>query len=115
MIIIRKEVYPDPSTIPEGRWAVYLVTLPNRPYSPVTINFITLTPTITSSPVSLTFEPDLWDVPQELTVIALEDRIDRGDVFRTGFELALDSEDMNYNARELPDLEVTVEDNDDGM
>lgn len=115
VIVIRKEVYPDPPSIPEGRWEVYLISLPNRPYSPVTINFVTLTSTITSSPTSLTFEPDLWDVPQELTVIALEDGVNRGDIYRSGFKLALDSEDMNYNATQLPDFDVPVEDNDEGM
>lgn len=115
VIIVRKEVYPDPPSIPEGRWDVYLVSLPNRPYNPVTINFVTLTPTITSSPRSLVIEPDLWNIPQELTVIALEDRTNRDDVYRSGFELALESEDTNYNASVLPDFEVTAEDNDEGM
>lgn len=115
VIIVRKEVYPDPPSIPEGRWDVYLVSLPNRPYFPVTINFVTLTPTITSSPPSLTFDPEVWNVPQELTVIALEDSVNRDDVYGSGFKLALDSEDMNYNERDLPDFEVSVEDNDEGI
>ena len=115
VIIVRKEVYPDPPSIPEGRWDVYLVSLPNRPYFPVTINFVTLTPTITSSPLSLTFEPEVWDVPQELTVIALEDPVNRDDVYGSGFKLALDSEDMNYDGRDLPDFEVLIEDNDEGI
>jgi hypothetical protein len=114
VIIIRKEVYPDPPSIPEGRWDVYLVSLPNRPYFPVTITFVTLTPTITSSPLSLTFQPEVWNIPQELTVIAVEDGVNRGSTYETGFKLALDSEDMNYNQRDLPDLEVSVEDNDEG-
>ena len=114
VIIRRKEVYPDPSSIPEGRWDVYLISLPNRPKYPVTITFVTLTPTITSSPASITIQPAQWDSVQELTVIALEDDVNRESPYRSGFKLVLQSEDSNYDAPDLPDFGVTVEDNDEG-
>ena len=77
VIIVRKETYPYPPDIPEGRWAVYEVTLPNRPTDPVTISYHTLTNTITLSHDSMTFDPDGWNVPQDLTVFAVEDNVNR--------------------------------------
>ena len=115
VIFVRKEVYPDPTAIPEGRWEVYLVTLPNRPYYPVTITFVTTSPVITSAPLQLTIEPELWNVPHELTVIAVEDEVNmEEDEYPANFQLELESEDGNYDGRELPDLNVTVVDNDEG-
>lgn len=93
---------------------MYLVTLPNRPYHPVTITFATLTPAITSSPLSLTILPELWDSPHELTVIAREDEINSPSPYGSGFRLVLESEDSNYNGTELPEFLVSVEDNDEG-
>ncbi len=80
VIIVRKETYPYPPDIPEGRWAVYHVTLPSRPTHPVKITYHTLTDTITLSPFTMTFEPEEWNVPQELTVVALEDSFNRYEI-----------------------------------
>lgn len=56
---------------------MYLVTLPSRPTHTVTITYHTLTDTITLSPFTMTFEPEEWNVPQELTVVGLEDSVNR--------------------------------------
>ena len=77
MIIVRKETYPYPPDIPEGRWAVYEVTLPSRPYHDVTITYTTLNSTISLHPFEMTFEPDGWNQPQDLVVFALEDNVNR--------------------------------------
>ena len=115
VLIRRKEVYPNPPSIPEGRWDVYLISLPNRPYDLLTITFHPLTPTIGLSPYQMRFEPDYWNVEQELTVIALEDNVNMESPYSSGFNLTLESEDMNYDGQELPDFNVTVEDNDEGI
>ena len=95
---------------------MYLISLPNRPYHPVTISFLTLSPsTLTTFPPNITILPQNWNVPHELTVIALEDEVNRETPYPSGFKLALESEDTNYHAQDLPDLNVYLGDNDDGM
>lgn len=112
---MRKETYPYPPDIPEGRWAVYEITLPSRPYNPVTITYRTLTATLGLSPYQMTFEPDVWDIPQELTVLALEDEVNLESPYNSGFNVTLESEDKNFDGQSVPDFEVTVEDNDEGI
>ena len=77
VIILPKEAYPYPPDIPEGRWAVYEVTLPSRPTHNVNITYYTLTDTITLLPDSMTFDPEGWNTPQILVVFAVEDGLDR--------------------------------------
>ena len=114
VVIISRETYPSFRHIPEGRWSVYNVTLPNRPYHNVTITFHPLTPTITLSHVEMTFEPDNWDVPQILTVYATEDDTNIISPYMASFNMSLTSLDENYDGAEIDDFNVTVEDNDDG-
>jgi subtilisin-like proprotein convertase family protein len=113
VVIISRETYPSFRHIPEGRWSVYNVTLPNRPYHNVTITFHPLTPTITLSHVEMTFEPDNWDVPQILTVYATEDNTNIISPYMASFNMSLTSLDENYDGAEIDDFNVTVEDNDD--
>ena len=113
--IIPRETYPSFRHIPEGRWSVYDVTLPNMPYHNVTITFHALTPTITLSHVEMTFEPNTWNVPQILTVYALDDDINMIESpYMASFNMSLTSLDDNYDGAEIDDFGVTVEDNDDG-
>ena len=112
--IRRKEAYPNPELIPEGRWRVYQVTLPNLPYSPVNISFRPLMPTVGVSPPFLVFDPARWNIPQDLTIIALEDQVNLETPYQSGIKLVVASEDSNYDRAQLPDLNVTLEDNDDG-
>ena len=113
VLIVPKEMYPYPPDIPEGRWAVYEVTLPNRPYFPVTVTYHTITDTIALSHPLMTFEPDGWNIPQDLTVYALEDSLNMRSPYAAAFNLSLSSTDKNFNGP-LPDFNVTVEDNDEG-
>jgi len=112
--IRRKEAYPNPDLIPEGQWRVYQVSLPNMPYSSVNISFRPLTPTVGVSPPYLVFEPAEWNVSQDLTIVALEDQVNLETPYQSGVQLVLASEDSNYNLAQLPDLNVTLEDNDEG-
>ncbi len=114
VMIVPKEAYPDPTNIPEGRWSVYLVSLPNRPSHTLTIVYHTATPTITLSPFQMTFEPEAWNIPQELTVIAIDDSVHMASTYRSGFNLTLLSDDKNYGGITLPDFNVTINDNDNG-
>ena len=114
MVIIPRETYPSFRRIPEGRWSVYNVTLPNMPYYTVTITFHPLTPTITLSHVEMTFEPHNWDVPQILTVYATEDNVNTISPYMASFNMSLTSLDENYDGAEIDDFRVSVEDNDDG-
>ena len=63
----------------------------------------------------MTFEPEVWDVPQELTVLALEDETNMESPYSSGFDVTLESEDENYDGQSVPEFNVTVEDNDEGM
>lgn len=63
----------------------------------------------------MTFEPDVWNVPQELTVVAIDDEVNMASPYRSGFNLTLVSDDKNYGGQLLPDFNITVEDNDAGI
>ena len=114
MVIIAKETYPYPPDIPEGRWAVYEVTLPNMPYHPVSVTYRTLTNTIRLSHMDMTFEPDVWNIPQYLTVFARDDEINSVSPYTASFNMSLMSLDSNYDGADVDDFRVTVEDNDEG-
>ena len=113
--IIPRETYPSFRHIPEGRWSVFNVTLPNQPYHNVTITFHTLTPTITLSLVDMTFDPTNWDIPQILTVFATEDDVNAAiSPYVASFNMSLTSLDHNYDGAEIEDFDISIEDNDDG-
>ena len=110
-----KEVYPNPTDIPEGRWGLYEVTLPSRPTHTVTVHFYVLTDTISLSHEVMTFDPDTWDRSQDLLVFADEDRLNLASPYDAAFSLALSSTDKNFDLLPVPDYNVTIEDNDDGI
>ena len=114
VVVVRKESYPYPTDIPEGRWAVYEVTLPNMPEETVTIAFRSLSDKITLSHQVMTFEPEQWNLPQDLVVYAVDDSANIPSPYPAAFNMTLSSEDMNYNGASLPDFNLTVEDNDEG-
>lgn len=66
------------------------------------------------SPSHMIFHPEGWNVSQELTILAFEDDDNLATPYQSAIKLSLSSEDMNYNGTELPDMNVTLEDNDDG-
>ena len=63
----------------------------------------------------MVFEPEAWNIPQELTVIALEDEVNMESPYNSGFDLTLESVDKNYDGQIVPDFKVTIEDNDEGV
>ena len=114
VVVVRKESYPYPTDIPEGRWAVYEVTLPNMPEETVTVTFRSLSDRITLSHQVMTFEPEQWNHPQDLVVYAVDDSANFPSPYPAAFNMALSSKDMNYDGASLPDFNLTVEDNDEG-
>ena len=114
VVIMRKETYPYPSDIPEGRWAVYEVTLPSKPTHKVIITFHTLTDKITLAPTTMIFEPDDWNTPQDLVVFAVEDSLNLPSPYPASFNMSLSSQDNNFNEYPVPNYDLTVEDNDEG-
>ncbi len=93
---------------------MYLVSLPNQPSHTLTILYHTLTPTLTLSPTQMTFEPEFWNITQELTLVAINDDVNMASPYGSGFNVTLVSEDKNYGGFLLPDFNVTIEDNDNG-
>ena len=63
----------------------------------------------------MVFEPEAWNIPQELTVIALEDEVNMESPYNSGFDLTLESVDKNYDGQTVPDFKITIEDNDEGI
>ena len=115
VVIVRKEGYPYPQDLPEGRWAVYEVTLPSKPTSAVSITFHSLSMRMQLEPTSMVFEPTFWNVPQDLVIYAIEDNLDLMSPYSASFNMSLSSEDFNYNEQYVPDFSLTVEDNDEGI
>ena len=115
MVIVRKEGYPYPQDLPEGRWAVYEVTLPSKPTSAVSITFHSLSMRMRLVPTYMVFEPKFWNVPQDLVIYAIEDNLDLTSPYSASFNMSLSSEDFNYNEQSVPDFSLTVEDNDEGI
>lgn len=114
VVIKRKEVYPSPEHLPEGRWIIYEVTLPSKPTDPVFINFQVLTETVILTPTSMLFEPDQWNVPKQLLVHAIEDDANLDSPYTSSFSMNLTSDDTNFHRQPVPDFTLTIEDNDEG-
>ena len=110
-----RETYPYPADLPEGRWEVYNVTLPSMPTHTVEVGFQSLSSQIKLVPDSMVFEPEEWDVPQQLVVYALEDSINAPSPYPASFNMTVSSGDMNFDRVPVPDYNLTVEDNDEGM
>ena len=115
VVIARKEVYPSPKQIPEGRWIIYEVTLPSKPTDPVFVDFQALTDKIILTRWYMVFEPEEWNTPKQLLVHAIEDEADLPSPYSSSFSIDLTSDDMNFNEEPVPDFTVAIEDNDEGM
>ena len=48
-------------------------------------------------------------------MLALEDEVNLESPYNSGFNVTLESEDKNFDGQSVPDFEVTVEDNDEGI
>lgn len=111
VVIVRKETYPYPAELPEGRWAVYEITLPSRPQKPVNISFHSLSNSLALLPVSMVFTPDQWNVPQDLVVFALQGNNTGPSSYDVAFNMSLQSSDKNFDQYHVPNFNLTVESN----
>ncbi len=93
----------------EGAVATYTVVLESEP----DVGYITVTPTppaiVTVEPAELVFRHDDWDVPQTVTVAAVDDRIDNRPDARAG-TITHAAAGSGYEAVEIASVPVTVVD-----
>ncbi|WP_305038303.1 Calx-beta domain-containing protein, partial [Candidatus Chloroploca sp. Khr17] len=85
----------------------YLVNLASQPVAPVVVNLDYDASQVTVTPASLIFTPDNWNDAREVTVRAVDDRIDEDDLHATDIRHTLLSSDPNYN--QSADLIITIE------
>ena len=75
-------ITPTDLTVDEGDEVVYTLVLKSRPTMSVTVNFEPEPSEgyeVTFMPESLTFEPDMWNSPQEVTVTSVDNDVDAAD------------------------------------
>ncbi|BDA73783.1 hypothetical protein CAL7716_079490 [Calothrix sp. PCC 7716] len=93
-----------------GNSDTYTLFLRTQPTSDVTI---TLAPgnQITSDKTTLTFTATNWNVPQTITITAVNDTTPEGDHIST-ITHSISSNDGNYNSLTLPNINIAIQDND---
>jgi hypothetical protein len=87
------------------------IALRSQPTAPVTL---TLAPDaqIQITPAVLVFTPTSWNVPQNVSLAAVNDLIDEPATYPGSLALTLRSPDPYYDQRVVPQYAVTLEDND---
>ncbi|MFV9507025.1 MAG: Calx-beta domain-containing protein, partial [Oscillochloridaceae bacterium umkhey_bin13] len=95
----------------EGMGTTYAVVLNSQPIAPVTVE-ISHDAQLQIEPTILSFAPTTWDVPQVVTLIAVDDRFDEPDQHEGRFNHTIRSADPRYE--QLPDQPglVLIRDND---
>jgi len=88
----------------------YTLALGTQPTADVVVS-VTGTDQIMVSPVALTFTPENWDMPQTVTVSAVDDSVVEGDHTAVITHSAV-SADAGYNGIVVADVTVTITDND---
>ena len=103
--------FPYPALIPEGRDAIYDVILTARPTNSVTVNVDDESVLTSATPSQLVFEPENWNVPQQVTVSAVQDVTSWAEPQQANITFALSSDDVNFDSI-ASYLTVGVEDDD---
>ena len=103
------KVTETPLTVPEGESGTYEVVLTSSPAGMATVTVLDGdSPAVTVSPETLTFDSGNWDIPQRVTVTAVQD-----DVADGGKTVVLAHRVSGYgNVTVADDVTVTVEDDD---
>ena len=91
-----------------GTSDTYTLALGTQPTADVVVS-VTGTDQIMVSPVALTFTPENWDVPQTVTVSAVDDSVVEGDHTAVITHSAV-SADAGYNGISVADVTVSIED-----
>ena len=97
---------PSSVSVTEGGSATYTVVLTSQPSSAVTVTNVSGSSDVRVSPASLTFGPDTWDVPQQVTVRAMHDPDNSNE------EVTVTHSASNYEAGRML---ITVLDDDDSL
>lgn len=90
----------------------YSIALSSQPSADVNIA-ISTDDQVDADVASLTFTPDDWNEPQVVTVTAVDDSVQEGDHTGT-ITHTVSSEDSFFDGFNLPDISVSILDNDDG-
>ncbi|MBE7383664.1 MAG: S8 family serine peptidase [Leptolyngbya sp. SIO1E4] len=90
----------------------YEVVLTSQPTGPVTVTLASDNE-IEVSPVSLTFTPENWDIPQTVEVSAVEDSEVEGN-HTSVITHQINSDDALYSTLSIDPITVTISDNDGG-
>jgi RHS repeat-associated protein len=98
------------SVVEGGVQTGYSLTLNSRPTDPVTIG-INGSSQLTANPLSVTFTPASWNVPQPVTVSAVDNLIVDGNRIATIVHTTT-SADAIYNGVSITNLDVNITDND---
>lgn len=99
-------------TIEDGSFAVFEISLATEPLADVTIELASSDATEGADAVpTLVFTPSDWNIPQTAGVVGVDDSLVDGDIAYT-VSAMVTSEDTNYNALAIPDLELTNFDDD---
>lgn len=91
-----------------GAAGTYTAVLVTAPTANVTVT-VSTNSQLSASPAQLTFTPTNWNVPQTVTVQAIQDGIAEGNHSGT-ISHAVTSADQNYNGISIPGLTVTISD-----
>ncbi len=93
-----------------GSSASYTLVLTSRPTADVTISIMP-NAQLSTDATTLTFTPATWDIPQAVSVAALDDAVVEG--LHTGIiSHSATSSDSNFDGITIADMTVTVQDND---
>ncbi|MFM8252760.1 MAG: beta strand repeat-containing protein, partial [Planctomycetota bacterium] len=95
------------TTSESGTADIFQIVLATQPLSDVIISLTSSDTTEgTVSPLTITFTPDNWNVPQTVTVTGVDDFIEDGDVGYTILTAAAVSDDPKYDGIDPADVSV---------
>ncbi|MCB0878189.1 MAG: Ig-like domain repeat protein [Thermoleophilia bacterium] len=90
----------------------FTIALQTIPTAPVTLDFTLTTGQATATPMTLTFTPGNWNVPQTVTVAAVDDAIDEMNGMTDQITTVVTSADPQYAGQFVPPFDIVVDDND---
>lgn len=104
---------PSPLAVDEAgpTSATFAVSLATEPTGTVAIDVVDAAGQVTATPASLTFTPANWNVPQVVTVTAIDDAVVEG-AHADSITFTTTSVDGEYDTLTIPDVSVSVADND---
>ncbi|NEO55191.1 MAG: tandem-95 repeat protein [Okeania sp. SIO3B5] len=106
-------ITPQQTTVTEdGGLGNYEIVLTTPPTADVTINLNT-DDQVQTVPTSINFTPENWNIPQPITISAIDDDILEGGQHLSRIIHQAISDDFNYNLIEISQVTVDITDNDE--